>query len=293
MLLIRRSLTRSIDLQRVAKNIRMSSSNTNVRSTTASGSQVYESRRAVFEYLFFHYGDPNKLMPYSFGPSSALHFPSRCAQICVDKALDSNISLNTRALDIGCAVGASTFELARSYNEVIGIDYSQHFIDAANKMKIDGKMEMEILKSGQLFEKEVATVPSEIDRTRVTFQQGDACSLDSSLGQFDVILASNLLCRLPSPIKFLQSVPNFLKPNGCVVLISPYSWLEEYTPVSEWIGGCKDQPPSAEAIDKIMKEELSSPFELLHREDMPFLIREHERKYQYGVSDCTVWKKSN
>lgn len=36
------------------------------------------------------------------------------------------------ALDIGCAVGGASFELARSFPHVLGIDYSQHFVNAAN-----------------------------------------------------------------------------------------------------------------------------------------------------------------
>ena len=30
-----------------------------------------------------------------------------------------------RVLDVGCSVGRSSFELAREYNEVVGLDYSQ------------------------------------------------------------------------------------------------------------------------------------------------------------------------
>jgi len=33
-------------------------------------------------------------------------------------------------------------------------------------------------------------------------------------------------------------------------------------------------------------------FVLKHRENVPFLIREHARKFQYGVSDCTVWERA-
>ena len=28
-----------------------------------------------------------------------------------------------------------------------------------------------------------------------------------------------------------------------------------------------------------------------HECDVPFVIREHERKYQYGVSHCMVWRR--
>ena len=46
-----------------------------------------------------------------------------------------------------------------------------------------------------------------------------------------------------------------------------------------------DMPPQA------LTEELSESFKLIHEEDMPFLIREHVRKYQWGCSHATVWKR--
>jgi len=35
-------------------------------------------------------------------------------------------------VDIGCAVGGASFELARAFPHVLGIDFSQHFVNAAN-----------------------------------------------------------------------------------------------------------------------------------------------------------------
>ena len=90
---------------------------------------------------------------------------------------------------------------------------------------------------------------------------------------------------------FLTEITSFLTMGGCLVLISPYSWLEEYTTKEEWIGGLKDSEESIIEVSLFMSKHEQS-LELLHRQDMPFLIREHERKYQYGVSDCTIWKKT-
>jgi hypothetical protein len=36
---------------------------------------------------------------------------------------------------------------------------------------------------------------------------------------------------------------------------------------------------------------LSKNFSMLDEMNVPFLIREHERKFQYGVSDCMIWRK--
>jgi hypothetical protein len=57
-----------------------------VRSTTASGSVVYESSRAVDEYLLFHYLPGNQLCPYDLAPRDALDFPKRCADLCAQHA---------------------------------------------------------------------------------------------------------------------------------------------------------------------------------------------------------------
>jgi hypothetical protein len=32
-------------------------------------------------------------------------------------------------------------------------------------------------------------------------------------------------------------------------------------------------------------------FEKIHEEEMPLVIREHQRKYQYIVSEATGWRK--
>jgi len=151
-----------------------------MRSTTGSGSQVYESKRAVAEYLLFHYGIAKKiLIEHNNSPSHALNFTEHTASICSEFSI---IDESSRALDVGCAVGGTSFQLAKYFNDVVGIDYSKHFVDAAVQMKELGVMELEILKQGQIFQKSNVEVESSIDRSRVTFLQGDACNLNPSIG---------------------------------------------------------------------------------------------------------------
>src|SRR6476469_4480387 len=77
---------------------------------------LYETERLLAEYLLFHYGTSEEVLPYEFGPREALEYPARCARLCAGGG--------GRALDLGCAVGRASFELARDHQEVIGIDYS-------------------------------------------------------------------------------------------------------------------------------------------------------------------------
>jgi hypothetical protein len=49
-------------------------------------------------------------------------------------------------------------------------------------------------------------------------------------------------------------------------------------------------PPGAR-VTQALKSAMEKDFELVHQEDMPFLIREHVRKFQWGCSHGTVWRR--
>ena len=70
--------------------------------------------------------------------------------------------LPNRALDIGCAVGRSSFELAREFEEVVGIDFSQSFIDTCNQLKEDGWMNYSVPEEGDISVSLTATVSATI-----------------------------------------------------------------------------------------------------------------------------------
>ena len=131
----------------------------------------YETDEALSEYLLFHYGTAEQLLPWAFGPREALDYPVRCVSECLDPA---RLPANARGLDLGCAVGRSTFELARHCREVIGIDASQRFIDVARQLQVQGSLTYGYREEGWLTSPATAVVPADIDRERVSFEQGDA-----------------------------------------------------------------------------------------------------------------------
>ncbi|GFR70378.1 type 11 methyltransferase [Elysia marginata] len=252
---------------------------------------VYESKKLLNEYLAFHFGKPEELIPYSFGPKDALDFPKRCAELCLKHFKSKDIG-RSRALDIGCSVGRSTFELARAVNEVIGIDYSQSFIDAADTLCREGEIPYKLVQEGDIFSEAVATVPRDIDRTRVFFEQGDACALRSDLGTFDVVLAANILCRLHHPKYFLDRLRQLLpKPGSLLVLTGPYTWLHQFTDKSLWLGGYVDANGKAITGFQRLQQELGPYFELLEQVEMPYFIRETARENQWAVAHATVWRR--
>jgi hypothetical protein len=68
-------------------------------------------------------------------------------------------------------VGRSSFEMARSFKEVIGIDLSQTFIDMANQVKADGSVAYRLKVEGDISTEVVANIDPEIDAPRCTFLQ--------------------------------------------------------------------------------------------------------------------------
>lgn len=258
------------------------------RSTTASGSVVYETERAVHEYLQFHYEEPSTVVPYSFAPLDALQFLPQIVERCSSL---THLTQRGRALDIGCAVGRATFELSKYYDEVVGVDFSQHFVDAAKSMKENGAMEYDAHIQGDIREVRWAKLPAGAKPLNVAFYKGDACTLSPTLGMFDAVVAANLLCRLPEPEKFLSIIGKFINSGGILALVSPYSWLEEFTAKDKWIGGVRDADGKPVDSFSVIKKILSKNFSLMERQDYPFMIREHERKYQWGVSDGSYWKR--
>ncbi|XP_048732686.1 uncharacterized protein LOC125649291 [Ostrea edulis] len=254
-------------------------------------SSVYESQKLLNEYLVFHYGAKQEILKYDFGPKESLDFPKRCADMCLkhSKGFGKTQTL-CRALDIGCAVGRSSFELAREFQEVIGIDYSQSFVDACDHMRDLGEKVYFVQDEGDLVTPLVAKVPEDIEKARCSFEQGDACDLRHDLGSFGCVLAANLICRLHSPFDFLRRLIDLVAPGGVLVITSPYTWLEDFTDKENWMGGYKKNGQAVTGLSTL-KKELGPYFTLVESCDMPFFIRETARKNQWTVAHCTVWSR--
>jgi putative 4-mercaptohistidine N1-methyltranferase len=240
----------------------------------------YESYELLQQYLVFHYASAEEQFPYEFGGADALDFPKRCA---LDGPDFVRLPEEARALDLGCAVGRSSFELARHCAMVIGVDYSQAFIDAANRMQADGCHLATRLDEGSATTRLDLSIHQAIDRSRVSFEQGDAQFIREDIGQFDLVVACNLICRLPEPMRLLERLPKLLKPGGQLFITTPFTWLEEYTPSENWLGdGAQDSFAG-------LRRALEPSFTLDARWDMPFLIREHARKFQYSIAQASRW----
>ena len=236
---------------------------------------IYETRKLLDEYLLFHHGQPDEVLPWAFGPKEALGFAVRTVSELYDPARPV-----ARALDLGCAVGRSSFELAALSAEVIGIDFSNAFIEAARELQRTGHLHYERLDEAAASTQLTAEVPPSLPRNRVHFETGDAMNLRADLGSFDLVHAANLLCRLTDPEKLIERLPSLVRTGGQLLLATPCTWLEEFTPHGNWPTG---------STREWLAEKLSEYFTCDLQLDMPFLIREHARKFQWSVALGTRW----
>lgn len=241
---------------------------------------IYETDKLLAEYLLFHYGSEHEILPpersWPAGMRDALHFPQRTVAHFAT-------GMVARGLDLGCAVGRSSFEMARACREVTGLDFSHAFIRAAEALRRGETLAYERLEEGSVRTRLAARRPDGVTDEHVRFLQGDATQLPADLGSFDRVHAANLLCRLREPQRLLDRLPALVNPGGELVLATPCSWLEEFTPPENW-------PPAATFA--WLQAALTPAFSLVRQAEEPFLIRETARKFQWTSALVSVWRRA-
>ena len=254
----------------------------------------YETDALLNQYMLFHYGSAQENQDGEI--SKRVGHPQVQAFIPATVELVNRFALGRgKVLDLGCAVGRASFDLSKTFKEVIGLDYSQAFVDAAKRMQEHGRVDYMRHESGRFSSTLSASLEESVDPKRVAFIRGDAAKLratdlaaNGQMSGFDAALLSNLLCRLPDPAACLRQFvedESLLNPGGVLVIVSPNSWMAQYADEENFLDG----ESSEVAVAKIGA--ILEGFELLHEDDLPFMIREHRRKYEYVVSQVSVWRK--
>ncbi|MFM8733821.1 MAG: 5-histidylcysteine sulfoxide synthase [Pirellulales bacterium] len=253
-----------------------------------TGSRLYETDQLVTQYLDFHYHDA-----VPGGSRLQLGVPN-FPRACVDATMRHVAAdRRDRCLDIGCSVGRSAFEFARSFGHVDAIDFSARFIQSGVRLQEGDEVLYEIPTEGDLTVGRAISLDriglAEVGR-RVLFMQGDACNLKDLFTDYDLVFAGNLIDRLYDPTLFLEGIATRIRPGGLLVITSPYTWLEEYTPREKWLGGRREAGEPFSTFDGLARS-LAGSFSLVEREDIPFVIRETARKHQHTIAEMTVWRR--
>ncbi len=242
----------------------------------------YHSDAAVAQYCDAHFG------PDKFGVPN---FPARLAKLCCAARLDQPLR---RALDLGCAVGRASFELATRFEQVDAVDSSSRFIETARRLQQRGSISYALVDEGEvLVDRQVRLADFSLERTarRIDFAQGNALDLASRYRDYDLVLAANLIDRLPAPGDFLAGIHQLLALDGTLAIASPYNWTDEFTPPHSWLGGrfrCGKPLRAGPEIER----RLARHFEPVGPpQEVEFVLRETARTYQHGISQLTLWRR--
>ena len=232
----------------------------------------YEQRSTVDEYLAFHYpdGDPlAELLPGA--PPLEERFPFAVRRLWRG---------GRRALDVGAAVGRVTLELAKDHEHAIGLDLSHALIRSAHEVQRSGCARYATQLEGNLEREHEVPVES---LANARFLVGNALALPFSDKTFDTVVALNLVDRVPDPRKALDELARVSRQGGTLIIASPYTWLEEYTPQENWLGGFVGNQGPVRGIEAV-REHLSYAFTSEEELRFPFFIPHHARSGQVGVA---------
>jgi len=242
---------------------------------------TYEQPALLAQYLHFHYASAQDYLPWAGAPTGALDFPRRCAELLLGELGGGK---GARVAELGCAVGRAAFELSAAAEFVEALDYSHAFIGASVRLQQEGELAYRFGLEGGRAADFTARLPAAARPGRVRFVQGDACAPPEAWAGFDGVLLANLLCRLPAPSACLGELSRLVRPGGVALITTPCSWSEDYTSREAWL--CREGT-TLEGIGALLARE----FSLRRAFDMPMLIREHARKYQWTVVQASVWER--
>ena len=244
---------------------------------------VYETDALIAQYCEFHYGKEYFKVE---------NFPVACIQL-LKEYFEKKGFLTERALDLGCAVGRSSFELAKFFQKVDAIDFSARFVQQGVQLQGHNRLRYIVPVEGDIVEYREVLLDKlgygEV-KERVDFSQGDACNLKPQFTDYNLVFAGNLIDRLYDPGMFLDEIQERIVTGGLLVLTSPYTWLEEYTHKDNWLGGTKVNGENLSTLDAL-RQNLGSGFEFQEAIDVPFVIRETARKYQHSIAQMSIWRK--
>jgi SAM-dependent methyltransferase len=260
------------------------------------GSALDSYRQHLSTYTFDHYGDLDPAEPKDSPvlPGSVLELLKRGFSH-IDERVEGP------AIDLGCAVGRTSFELAKSVDDLIlGVDLNFAMLRTAAAILHQGRVTYPRRRVGIVFDKREFPVVLE-GSSKVDFWACDGTSLPFADESFSLAASLNVLDCVQSPYDHLKEVGRILKPNGGAIVSAPYDWNVNATPVEAWLGGHSQRSESQGASEVMLRSLLAGgehPYaiqelELVSEsEAVPWTLRLHDRSFMnYQVHLLAVRKK--
>lgn len=262
------------------------------------GSALDVHRQHLSSYVYGHYGD---LDPVEDPNSEAM--PGAIANL-IKTGLDLVGEIaEGPVIDIGCAVGRSSFLLAEKTEDIVlGVDLNFSMLKTASDVLSTGSVSYPRRRVGMVYDRREFCV-NFANRDRIDFWVCDALSLPFSSASFSFASSMNLIDCVSSPYEHLINLERILLNRGKALLATPYDWSSSATAPEAWIGGHSqrsEQKGESEAHIRDLLKEGNNPSRvnglklLAEKEEEPWAVRLHERSVmKYLVHLLGVQKESS
>jgi SAM-dependent methyltransferase len=185
-------------------------------------------------------------------------------------------------VDLGCAVGRGTLELARTCELAVGVDLSFGMLRVAERVRREGRAVFPLRRTGVVYDRTEVEVP-DVPADRMSFWCCDVGALPFADGSFAGALSLNVLDCAASPAAHLTEMRRVI--TGHALLSTPYDWSPAATPFEQWIGGHSqrgdDEGSSAKALRRYLPQ---LGFAIEAEREVPWSVYANERsRVQYDL----------
>jgi len=275
----------------------------------ATGNARYAFRRHFYQHAGFRYvesanevvipkdvyeTDPEviRTCEAQYGPDflGVKNYFQQIAEIAIQYSGASKKSV----LDLGCRTGRTTWELAKGFDSVTGLDFTARTIRVAVQLQESGSFNYVFPEEGELLSYHQLNMNNlGFDKlvNKVIFMQSDASNMKSIFVGYDLVLINDILDQMYNPRHFLTSVHKRINKGGRLIIATGFDWSEECTKRENWIGGHRDSGEQIWGEDDLASL-LSETFTFI---DGPIIVplvrRVNKRKFSYNNIEVTVWEK--
>jgi len=198
-------------------------------------------------------------------------------------------------LDLGCAVGRFTFELADTHELTLGIDRCRGFVHAARTLQRKGQLAFTLRDEGRQGHPVTLTLPPAWMERRCEFLVADALALPLRAGHFRQLASLNLIDRLPKPRTHLEELTRVAHPHQAALLFAdPFSWSDEIAPEEAWLGGQRKGPyrdAGSLGVSALLTGKLYPPWQLRRQGKVHWTLRNHRNHFEQIRSDTLLFSR--